>query len=276
MDLCQPFFHTIDTLSELDTKRSACDFCKMRWEACHHLDRRRVKTDRFDRRESMLQLNEGLLPVLSICCAPGKLPCSHRVTPPALNLAGFTNPNSHVIQAGIPRVPQAASPAHFTILRHWLETCDAHHHGCPALPTLKHSCPPTRLIDVGTSASPTAHLVNTDSRSEYKYVTLSHPLGAPPHFCTYPSTLREYQHRIPVERSDFPDTFQHAIDTARELGLRYLWIDSICIVQGPDGDFAVESARMEEMFSSAYCVIAASSARGQRDGFLRGRKERQF
>jgi len=33
---------------------------------------------------------------------------------------------------------------------------------------------------------------------------------------------------------------------------------------------------MEDVFSSAYCVVAASSARGQRDGFLRGRKERQF
>jgi len=33
---------------------------------------------------------------------------------------------------------------------------------------------------------------------------------------------------------------------------------------------------MEDVFSSAYCVIAASSARGQREGFLKGRKERQY
>lgn len=72
------------------------------------------------------------------------------------------------------------------------------------------------------------------------------------------------------------DTFRHAIDVTRKLGLRHLWIDSLCIVQGPEGDFVTESKRMEDVFSSAYCVVAASSARSQRDGFLvRERKARQ-
>jgi hypothetical protein len=62
--------------------------------------------------------------------------------------------------------------------------------------------------------------------------------------------------------------FQHAVVATRELGLEYLWIDSLCIIQGPDGDFDAEAKRMEDVFSSAFCVIAASSAHGQNDGFL--------
>lgn len=54
----------------------------------------------------------------------------------------------------------------------------------------------------------------------------------------------------------------------------YLWIDSICIVNGPDGDFNSEAKRMEDVFGGAYCVLAASSAQGQSDGFLKGRRQR--
>jgi hypothetical protein len=61
----------------------------------------------------------------------------------------------------------------------------------------------------------------------------------------------------------------------RELGVRYLWIDSLCIIQGKDGDFEDEAERMETVFSEAYCVIAASRATGTSDGFLRDRPNRE-
>ncbi|KAK0648663.1 hypothetical protein B0T16DRAFT_456125 [Cercophora newfieldiana] len=270
LDLCQPMFHIVDFLSELKSSRASCDFCKMRWEVCHHLDRDRVKVVRFDRDQSMLRLNEGLTPVLSICRSPD-----------------FTNPNSHVAQIGLPRITKTDSPSHFSTLRHWISQCDSHHTDCNPLPT-RPVHPPTRLIDVGTKDAPLVRLFETqrNARSDsssplapsipYKYIALSHPWGVAPHFCTYASTLAQHKQRIPIDGPDFPATFRDAITTTRELGVRYLWIDSICIVQGEDGDFDTESERMEDVFSSAYCVIAASSARGQRDGFLVGRKERQF
>lgn len=62
----------------------------------------------------------------------------------------------------------------------------------------------------------------------------------------------------------------------RALGVRYLWIDSICIVQGSDGDFGAEAKRMERVFRGAYCVLAASCAVGQRSGFLKPRRERDY
>lgn len=60
------------------------------------------------------------------------------------------------------------------------------------------------------------------------------------------------------------------------MGIQYLWIDSLCIIQGPSGDFNVEAKRMETVFSSAFFVIAATRATHQCDGFLGPRPQREF
>lgn len=94
------------------------------------------------------------------------------------------------------------------------------------------------------------------------------------HFCTYRKNLA--QHKNGIEVDTLPATFQDAVRVTRSLGHQYLWIDSICIVQGPDGDFNHEAKRMEDVYSQAYCVLVASAAHGQHDGFLRARKQRNY
>jgi hypothetical protein len=72
-----------------------------------------------------------------------------------------------------------------------------------------------------------------------------------------------------IKIADLPLTFQDAITVTKALGKQYIWIDAICIVQGDGGDFKDESSKMADVFSSAYCSIAASWANCQRDGFLK-------
>lgn len=133
---------------------------------------------------------------------------------------------------------------------------------------------PKRLIDVGSEVSPKIRLHETSPNEKMDYLALSHPWGSPPHFCTFTSNLSNYHRGIAFY--DLPATFKDAIIVTRSLGLRYLWIDSICIIQGPDGDFAEQAQQMENIFSQAYCVLAASSATGQQDGFLHPRRRRDF
>lgn len=135
---------------------------------------------------------------------------------------------------------------------------------------------PTRLLDVGIEDSPKLRLCNTQSENipvEVEYIALSHPWGeatvSNPHFCTTKSSVVAHSNEIKFEA--LPNTFKDAAYTTRALGVQYLWIDSLCIIQGPGGDFNTESSRMEQVFSSAYCVIAASRASGQCDGFLKDR-----
>lgn len=104
----------------------------------------------------------------------------------------------------------------------------------------------------------------------FKYVALSYPWGDPekhPHayFETTAENIVGYMKSIDI---GLPKTLADAITTTRALGLEYLWIDSLCIKQGHGGDFTQEAGRMETLFSSAYCVLAATSAEGNSSGFL--------
>lgn len=136
------------------------------------------------------------------------------------------------------------------------------------------SPPTSKALDLVTHESPSILIYETKPADPLHYIALSHPRGPGPHFCAFRNDLEEYRKYISFDK--LPATFQHAVKTTRELGLRYHWIDSISIIQGPDGDFAQEATRMEDVFSSAYCVLAASSAKGQEDGFLTPRKENDF
>lgn len=175
------------------------------------------------------------------------------------------------LQVGYSGLLEAGSRCHFEILRQWLKHCDEKHLDCR--PVGEHSLP-TRLIDVGTTSDPSMRLYETRKGDHMVYLALSHPWGQPPHFCTSRSNLDQFKQSM--EFHEVPATFQDAITVTRNLGIRYLWIDSICIVQGPEGDFASEAKRMEDVFSQAYCVLAGSSAKGQNDGFLKPRMKRKY
>lgn len=58
----------------------------------------------------------------------------------------------------------------------------------------------------------------------------------------------------------------------REIGIRYLWIDSLCIVQQDKTEWNHEVLRMGEIFEKARVVIAATTARDSSEGlFMSGR-----
>ncbi|KAK7224891.1 hypothetical protein V2G26_012894 [Clonostachys chloroleuca] len=86
-------------------------------------------------------------------------------------------------------------------------------------------------------------------------------------FCT---TRQNYCCRLKSFRWDgLPKTFRDAVEVTRELGKQFLWIDALCIVQGPGGEWESEASGMEHVFSNAYCTIAADSAAGWKDDFLK-------
>jgi hypothetical protein len=63
---------------------------------------------------------------------------------------------------------------------------------------------------------------------------------------------------IPV--SSLTKTFQDAIVITRRLGLQYLWIDSLCIFQGDEEDWASESATMANVYAGCTVNIVAAAA----------------
>lgn len=69
-----------------------------------------------------------------------------------------------------------------------------------------------------------------------------------------------------IRFSELTKTFEDAISIARRLGLNYLWIDSLCIIQDDADDWALQSSRMAAIYENAYVVVAATRSRTGDDG----------
>ncbi|KAK0705660.1 heterokaryon incompatibility, partial [Lasiosphaeris hirsuta] len=91
---------------------------------------------------------------------------------------------------------------------------------------------------------------------------LSHCWGEPENMAkTLLSNLEAYKSEIAWEK--LTKTFQHAVHFTYRFGIRYLWIDSLCIVRDDIDDWRAESAKMARVFESAFLTIMAT---GSRDG----------
>lgn len=193
--------------------------------------------------------------------------------------AGPDHPATQVTQIGFPTLPQAGSLTHFKLLHEWLWVCDEEHKkfGCHAETDGKL---PTRVLDVGDKDNPgLLRLYCTDQSDRSKYVALSHCWGKPTpeekqRSCTFTTNISARCQKIDFK--DLAKTFQDAVTVTRELAKRYLWIDSLCIVQDDPADWEREARLMETVFSEAYCTIAATSASGSTVGFLGPRPTKEY
>jgi hypothetical protein len=150
-----------------------------------------------------------------------------------------------------------------------MQLCDTAHQACQPLDA--QLPPPTRLI----SLDDPIRLIDTSENDSYKYAAFSHCWGVLPdseRFRTSKGNLATLQQHINFD--NLPRTFQDAIRVTRGLRLGYLWIDSLCIIQDDAVDWETESAKMGNVFSAAWCTIAASAAKSSAEGFLHPRPAR--
>lgn len=71
-----------------------------------------------------------------------------------------------------------------------------------------------------------------------------------------------------ISPTHLPQSIQDAVLTARRIGIRYLWVDALCILQDSAEDKGREIERMGEIYSNANLTIAAANADDCSDGFL--------
>ncbi|KAE9380674.1 HET-domain-containing protein, partial [Stipitochalara longipes BDJ] len=104
------------------------------------------------------------------------------------------------------------------------------------------------------------------------YVALSHRWGPPDKhpLCTTKATLA--QHLLQIPWHHLPQTFQDSILLCIDLSIRYLWIDSLCIVQDNEEDWRRESKIMGSIYECAQFTIAASSAINTTERLFKVRK----
>ena len=155
-----------------------------------------------------------------------------------------------------------------TKARRWLRNCCHNHVLCT--PSTETRQMPTRLIDVGAPNEPhEPHLIDTISGEEYAYTALSHSWGGNVALITIRETLASRKEGIPM--ADFPLTFRDAVLVTRALQIRYLWIDSLCIIQRDAADWEKEAAIMGDIFKNSVLTISATTAKNSTEGFLHPR-----
>lgn len=142
----------------------------------------------------------------------------------------------------------------------WISECKSKHLAC-RIPEFSTPWLPTRLLDVGSDVdSRWPRVVETKGLlgSQVTYAALSHMWGdvivAPP-LRTMDYNYAEMTSGISVWR--LPLNFADAVKTCRRLGIQYIWIDSLCIIQDNGEDWRREAGTMHLVYKNAEVTIVA-------------------
>ena len=157
------------------------------------------------------------------------------------------------------------------MIKGWIEDCVCHHSNYCAIHRAGTSRLPTRLLHIQNSGG-TFH-VNLCLVSEIGLfasdATLSHVWGSGSPIKLLRKNVLKFKQGIPFTR--LPPTFAHAVKLTDALGLSYLWIDSLCIIQDDPLDWEAESTVMCDVYRGSTINIAASASVDCKGGLFRQR-----
>ncbi|CAH0027415.1 unnamed protein product [Clonostachys rhizophaga] len=153
--------------------------------------------------------------------------------------------------------------------KRWFETCRTSHSKCRGLENRARPFIPERLIEIlctETMESSRWRLVSSRHLGYVSYVTLSHCWGSSDHLKLLKSNLDYLQSQEGNPPTTLPKTYQHAFIVALALGFRFIWVDSLCIIQDDDRDWREQSSVMGMIYKHGQCNLAATWAHDGKDG----------
>lgn len=131
---------------------------------------------------------------------------------------------------------------------------------------------PTRILDLGVEDSSIQYPSTTDLRlihgggSTGRYATLSYCWGGFEECRTLRANIDDRCKKI--QFLEMPRSFQDAVCVTRGLGIRYLWIDALCIIQDDAEDWAREAGNMADVYWNGACRLAVTSCRRPTESFF--------
>lgn len=177
-------------------------------------------------------------------------------------LIGYTG--YHPFGSTLLQAPQQPRPGHLAYnadaaihqIHKWVGDCVGDHTTCE-----NGGFAPTRLLCVkqngkSSVSNDTIRLVESWHGFSSPFIALSHCWGKTQHEITTKANYALRKTAIPVE--DLSRTFQDAVWIARRLGVGYLWIDSLCIIQDDPEDWDREAMNMYRLYGAAYLTLSAS------------------
>jgi hypothetical protein len=157
----------------------------------------------------------------------------------------------------------------FEMLRQWTRQCQSWHgDSCEAsiIPYEGHPSdyPSFRLVDIHNQC------VTRQSANHCKYAALSYVWGRVGSLCSTKSNISELEQPGALakepHRERLPETIKDAMIVLKELGLRYLWVDMLCIVQDDDESKAEAIGSMDLVYGEAFLTVIAATGQDANAG----------
>lgn len=142
-------------------------------------------------------------------------------------------------------------------IKAWLENCKSLHQSCSGR---RESCDkrqhPFRLLFLGDENAPYARLVDANTAdSKTEYVTMSHRWDSSTKATeTTRANISDAYQNISLDA--YPQHFKEAISLTKRLGFKYMWVDSLCIIQDCRKDWLKQATLMHQIYSSGRLNLA--------------------
>ncbi|KAK9800118.1 putative Heterokaryon incompatibility domain-containing protein [Seiridium cardinale] len=169
-------------------------------------------------------------------------------------------------RVGVELSHSTVSPATVKLAKEWIKKFKEKHAHSSSVEGLS-SWLPTRLIDVGTITEPVLKLTPSTEIPRYSsYFSLSHRWGTKKIILLKKGNIESLMVEIPD--NELSQTFRDAITFARMMDARYIWIDSLCIIQDSKEDWSREAATMADVYARSTCNLSAIGASEGGDGLF--------
>ena len=170
-------------------------------------------------------------------------------------------------ESAVEAIPQTITntqgKCNYDLMRSWLYECQHEYSRCsrqaPALPK--------RVVDVGIAPHfDGLKLLVPQTRTIAEYVTHSTVWGGKSKSLLTTKTLAAFQQAI--EYHTLPATFRDAVTVTRQLGIKYLWIDCLCVLQDSKADWEDEAQNMSSRYRTSILTISIPSSSSADHAFL--------
>lgn len=156
----------------------------------------------------------------------------------------------------------------------WLQTqldnCKKSHNVCKGPSRILL---PRRVLEVQVddNSDIVVRLVEPAPGNEGAYIALSHCWGKSQSCVTAHASSKDSSstlelRKIGIPWVTLPKTFQDAVTLTSLLGITYIWVDSLCIIQNDAEDWATESAKMADIYEHASLTLSATVSAGDSYG----------
>ena len=161
------------------------------------------------------------------------------------------------------------SKASLAIASGWLRDCLKNHDSCK--PPAEFQKSPKRLINVGNETQNPFLVEISPSSQQLKWVSLSYCWGEEPSLKLTTHTMDILRNGIPLDK--FDPTIRDAVLVTRALGITYIWIDALCIIQDHNAeDWNEQASKMNEIYGGSTVTLVVASSNSVMNGFLKERE----